>query len=469
MMLDVGVNMITTTVGIVFAALLVIGLATILFSKRIPEDGLLQYYFYAVLLAAALTMLLSGRDFSSEEGQYFHSALSTNPIVEWSTRFASLFTMFAALERAINYFNHYQLNGSRLLLLGIVSYFWITNLFIPVFITANQSFELSYVYSLALMIGISLSNQINPHNMILNARNAFVIFTLLSLLFIFISPNSALDFEYTQGYIPGLPRFFGLSPHAIVMSTIITLALWSSLAYPYNNSKIQSFVLIFGIVALILTQSKTVIFSFIIGSAIIYHYKEKNILSKSKNYNGRTNIKSLIIYSSLSLTIFITLFFLSDYEKFIYNYISSDTLQKITSITGRDEIWLVALEEFYRSPWFGYGNGLFSESFRISLNMYYATSSHNQFIDSLARSGIIGFSGLMTLLFFTLYHSIKISSITNGLSVALISYILIFSLTGEPINISNIGSATISFYFLLFLISAHLYSTLKKNLMIKHV
>lgn len=461
MMLDVGVNVITTTVGIVFAAVLVIGLASILFSKRMPEDGLLQYYFYAVLLAAALTMLLSGRDFSSEEGQYFKSAITSNPIAEWSTRFASLFTMLAALERVLNFFTHYQLNGSRLLLLGIVSYFWITNLFIPVFITANQPIEFTYFYSLALMIGIVLSNQINSHQMILNARNAFVFFTLLSLAFIFISPNSALDFEYTQGYIPGLPRFFGLSPHAIVMSTIITLALWSSMAYPFQNSKFQASILLLGIVALILTQSKTVLFSFMIGAAIIYHYKEKNSLSKLNSYKGKTTVKLVTFSSILLLIILFSLFFLSDYEKIVYNYVSSDTIQKITSVTGRDEIWLVALEEFHHSPWFGYGNELFSESYRISVNMPFATGSHNQFIDSLARSGIIGFSGLIILFSFFFYFSIKLSAITNGLSMAIITYILLFSLTAEPISLTNIGTSTISFYFLLFIISAHLYSIVK--------
>lgn len=452
MMLDVGVNIITTTVGIVLATVLVIGLASILFSKRMPEDGLLQYYFYAVLLAAAISMLFSPRDFVND-GEYYIDAIQSNPLAEWSIRFASLFTMLAALERSVNFLIHNAWTRNRTIMLFILTYFWITNLFIPSFIISNKNFEISLFYSLVLSVGITLSFQIKQKNTIIHARNALFLFTLASFLFIFISPNSALDFNYAQGYIPGLPRLAGLAPHATTMSIIVVLALWTIIAHPFLNSKFQWFSLFICLIALILTQSKTVIFSFIVGYSLIAFYKNKTLFNSEKLLKIKLYIFSFSSLIALTLT---TIFLTIDLEKALYINFSQETINNIITFTGRDVIWEVALIEFNKSPLFGYGSDLFSESFRESIGMPFATSGHNQFVDTLGRSGIIGFSGLLFLYIFLIYYGVKIAYQTKGLSLALITFILINSITAVPIGLNSISVAYMSYYLLLFLISEHI-------------
>lgn len=429
------------------------------------KNGIIEYYFYAILLSTAVTMALSPRDFITE-GQYFTSAIENNPIAEWATRIASLVTLFAAIERTFHYFRNNKFESSRLIMLAVLTYFWITNLFIPLFITAHQSLSLQNFYSLILSIGIAFTLHQQPIKIIHQARNAFTLFVLLSVLFIFINPTSALELNYIQGYIPGLPRFYGLAPHATTMGMIVALALWLIVAYPYQNSKMQFIFIIIFLFALALTQSKTIIFSFLAGLFFIIHYQAKhekiNAINTNKfiNYNILNKFYlSIFLFLSLILIVFV----FSDYQSIIYRYVNPTTVYNITSFTGRDLIWEIALDEFNKSPIFGYGIGLFSESYRLSIGMINATDGHNQFIDTLARSGLIGFSGLIILYSYLVFYSIKIAKLTNGLSLSLLFLLLINSITAVPVGLYGIGLAYISYYLLIFLIAAYIQESNKQS------
>jgi hypothetical protein len=122
----------------------------------------------------------------------------------------------------------------------------------------------------------------------IHARNALSLFLIASLLFIIISPYSALDINYTQGYIPGLPRFFGLSPHAIVMGWMTALTIWLVLIKPFLNKKFNYIILIAGFLILILTQSKSNIVIFIIGSLPILYYMGNHQQQKNYKYYFNT-------------------------------------------------------------------------------------------------------------------------------------------------------------------------------------
>lgn len=445
-----------SAIGFIVASVLVFFTIYALFNvKKLSNDGILHYYFIVSLLSGAITIALSPRDFVND-GQYFVNAILTNPIAEWTTRFSSLFIIFAAFERSLFYFKQNSIDYSRILMLLILVYFWITNLLIPLFFTANQPLEIKHFYSLALSIGIALSLHSQPVHIVHHARNAFVAFVALSLLFSIINPYHALEVNYTQGYIPGLPRFYGLAPHATTMGMMVVLALWLTVAYPYQNRKLNSTILLFCFIALLLSQSKTVIASFFIGLFFI-SYTINNNTSKIKNIS-KSNDMSLYFYSfvtSLATLTIISLIFL-DYEYLIYKHISPTTWHNITTFTGRDIIWEIALSEFHKSPIFGYGSLLFSESYRESINMINATDGHNQFIDALARSGLVGFSGLVALYLFMGYYSVKLTSKTNGLSLTLFTFILINSITAVPISLYSIGLTVMSYYLLLYLISANL-------------
>src|SRR6185295_11888417 len=50
---------------------------------------------------------------------------------------------------------------------------------------------------------------------------------------------------------------------------------------------------------------------------------------------------------------------------------------QLLTMTGRDRIWAVAIEEWQSNPVFGYGPGLWDPEYRASIGLLNATHAHN--------------------------------------------------------------------------------------------
>lgn len=418
--------------------------------------GILVYYFYAALFTMAAATALTPRDFSVNELMTLTGENEVSVISIWLTRFMSIFVGLASLERLVAFFNSNSLTASRFIFLTFFVLLWITTLLIPTLISNNSTLAIKDFYALAFGIAIIVSVSYTIDDVMIHARNALSLFLIASLIFIIISPYSALDINYTQGYIPGLPRFFGLSPHAIVMGWLTALTLWLVIIKPFLNKKLNYIIIITGILILVLTQSKSNIVIFIIGSLPILYYMG--------NQQQQSSYKSFfysIIFLFLSITLFIlTLFYINGIENTLKYFLSSDKVYNIMTLTGRDLIWEIALQEFFKNPLLGYGADLFSLSYRENIGMLNATNAHSQYIDTLARSGLVGFIGLVGFLSLLTIKSLKLAKQTKGLSVSLIFYFLLGSITDVPISLYSIGGTAFSFYLLLFLVSTQeAYST----------
>jgi len=83
---------------------------------------------------------------------------------------------------------------------------------------------------------------------------------------------------------------------------------------------------------------------------------------------------------------------------------------KVTSLGHRFEIWKSSIDSFIKKPVFGWGN----HGVRLSQEQQYKSGlitkaaydfnghAHNQFLDEMAKRGIIGFSTLLALFLFPL-------------------------------------------------------------------
>jgi O-antigen ligase len=411
--------------------------------------GIIVYYFYAALFTMAAATALTPRDFSINELMTLSGENEINEVSIWLTRFMSIFVGLASLERLVTFFNSHSLTASRFIFLTLFVLLWISTLLTPTLISNNSTLAIKDFYALAFGIAIILSVSYTVDDVMIHARNALSLFLIASLLFIIISPYSALDINYTQGYIPGLPRFFGLSPHAIVMGWMTALTIWLVLIKPFLNKKFNYIILIAGFFTLILTQSKSNIVIFIIGSLPILYYMGNH--QQQKNYKYYFN--TLIILILFIFLVSASFFFINGIENTLKLFLPPDKVYNVMTLTGRDLIWEIALQEFYKNPLLGYGADLFSLSYRESIGMLNATNAHSQYIDTLARSGLVGFTGLIAFLSLLTIKSLKLAKQTKGLSVSLIFYFLLGSITDVPISLYSIGGTAFSFYLLLFLVS----------------
>ena len=425
------------------------------------DEGILKYAFYALLIANAIAIFVSPRDFSLSS-EYFESAIGSNFIATWSIRLTSLLLMLSALERVIYFFRQNQLDATRLGFLSVILYAWFTNFVIPTYFNGSGTPQLTHIYTIAFLAGTILSLQKNPDTLIIHARNALVVFVLLSLIAIAIKPHHVMDFGYTQGYIPGLPRLFGLTPHATMMGLFAALAFWLLITYPLRKISLQWVMLGLMYIALVLSQSKTVFVTFFIGLAILYLYSDR--AANNKNTASSFNLKwGLMGIGLLGLAGIGGVLAFVDIEMWAYQNLSVDKIQNLTTLTGRDVIWAIALEEFYKNPLFGYGAGLFSESYREMIGMKNATHGHNLFIDAMGRAGLVGLSGYIALFLAMGYYAIKLAKPTKGLSLSLFVLLSLYSITAVPVNWANLGPQIFTFILLITVISSQLSTTKEHN------
>jgi O-antigen ligase len=106
---------------------------------------------------------------------------------------------------------------------------------------------------------------------------------------------------------------------------------------------------------------------------------------------------------------------------------------QLTSMTGRDRIWVVAMEEWQNNRLFGYGPGMWDTDFRAAIKMPYATHAHNQFVDTLARSGLVGATSLVLYAVCLLVLSFARARETRGLSLALFLSLSLMSISEVPL------------------------------------
>jgi hypothetical protein len=113
---------------------------------------------------------------------------------------------------------------------------------------------------------------------------------------------------------------------------------------------------------------------------------------------------------------------------------------QLMSMTGRDRIWAIAMEEWQQNPLFGYGPGLWDADFRASIGMFNATDAHNQFMDTLARSGSIGAAGLVIYAAVLMFLSLRHARATGGLSLALFLALALRSVSEVPLLLFGYGT-----------------------------
>lgn len=431
------------------------------------DNGLLLYFFYALLIGSAISMLLSSRTLGLEESELASSGQGflSGAVIKGMY----LIILLAVFERTINFIQQNKLDFQRFLLLFVITLVWVANVVMPSFVAQVGEIHFTYIMSFVVMLGIALSGQIKMGELLLHTKNAMVAFVLLSLLIIVVNPSFVLNFSYTNGYIPGLPRFYGLATYATIMGAISATAIWLLIAFPYQSKNITRLLIAACFVALVLTQAKAVMTSFLIGAFLIYVYKPNTSWLKTHVLSQRPNaFRPIIIIPSIILLMGIAsalvAFMFIDINALIYRNFSLETLDKLTSITGRDIIWEYSIAQFFKYPIFGYGIDFLSYEHRNSIGMPFATNAHNQFIDAAARAGLFGLISYIILYGFLLAYAIKLRKVTHGLSLALISYIIIFSITAVPLDLVSLTLQTIPMYLLLFIISSNIRKLEQNNI-----
>ena len=430
----------------------VVGAVQLTASRR---HGYFHLVIPAILVTTGLTIALSGRSIELN-GALMAGAAIKHPLAVWVQRAGTILILTVAAERIISHYGKRGnlLGATPLLALCFIAY-WLGSIASPMFLSAYPAFSHEGFYTLIIGVAALLLTADEGEQVIRTARDSLFIFQLVSYLMLFIKPSLVLDTSYSQGFIPGLPRFAGLSPHALMAGMFAQLSLLCLWAHPYAKTRLNMAAWGIGLLTLLIAQSKTAWISFCLCALTMYLCQHGDALKRRLSDPARPQLALTLVTGFLVATLAIggaSLFGILG--ALMDNFLNSDSGAQLTTLTGRDVIWRVAYEEWQRHPLFGYGPNFLSLPYRLSLGLPNATHGHNQYMDLLPRAGLAGAIPLTLYLMALLSLSIRHAVASRGLSLALFIAIGLRAISEVPLAIHGYNPEFIGHLLLLVLLPA---------------
>jgi O-antigen ligase len=444
--------------GAILAALTAaLGMAGAVHVTSRRAHGYMHFIFYAILLMVAMANFLSGRDLSSSNTNFDQVVvLARHPLVSLMQPLASLLLLTLAGERVITHWiRRDRAAHAPSALLVIFILFWGGTVAAPALLGAHPHLSHDYVYPLVIGFAAVLATATERDLAFGATRNALLLFMVAGLLLIPFKPTLVLDASYTQGLLPGVPRLAGLAPHAVSMGMLAQLGLLCLLARPFQRVWLNRLAWAVGLLVLFLAQSKTAWISFVLCSACIL------VVRQGPGFMRRVGDPVRPEFGIVSLLAFMVavvgaaaLLMFGELDTRLSSFFDSAQGAQLASMTGRDQIWAIAHDEWLRNPVFGYGPTLWDASFRETIGMPNATHAHNQFMDTLSRSGTVGAAALVLYALVLLVLSIRYARASGGLTLALFVALTLRAISEVPLLLFGYGPELIAHVLLLMTLAA---------------
>jgi O-antigen ligase len=453
--------------GAILAALTAaLGMAGAVHVTSRRAHGYMHLIFYAILLMVAMANFLSGRDLSTSNMNFERVAvLVRHPVMTLAQPVASLLLLTLAGERLITHWirRDRTAHAPSVLLLAFIT-FWAATVAAPALLGAHPHLSHDYVYPLVIGFAAVLATATERDLAFGATRNALLLFIAVGLLLVPFKPSLVLDASYTQGLLPGVPRLAGLAPHAVSLGMLAQLGLLCLLARPMRRVWLNRLAWVLGLLALFLAQSKTAWISFVLCSACVLVVRQGPgfVRRVGDPVRPEFGIVSLLAFMVATVGIAALLMF-GELDTRLSSFFDSAQGAQLASLTGRDQIWAIAYDEWRRNPVFGYGPTLWDASFREAIGMPNATHAHNQFMDTLSRSGTVGAVALVLYALVLLVLSIRYARASGGLSLALFVALVLRAISEVPLLLFGYGPELIAHVLLLMTLAAAVRETRERG------
>ena len=417
--------------------------------------GWFQWVLPLMIALGAIDVLLSQRNLSlafSELAGLTETVRS--PLMPWLQRAVSIVFVAICAQRITAHFTHRAPVPSPWLMWTYVA-FWAGTVASPALLGAHRQISHEYLYALVIgCTGLLVTTQ-EIGRIVDRARDALLVLMLVSVCLAPLWPTLVLDESYTQGLMPGVPRLGGLAAHPVAMGMLAQIALLLLWTRPYARRWLNLLGWLLGLGVLFFAQSKTAWIGFFlcaIAMAAVRH--GPSIWQRlSDPREGAFGIVACLGVMLLGATALALVLFV-DIGGGVTDFLQTDEGVQLMTLTGRDQIWAIAWEEWDAHKWFGWGPGLFDDDFRMAVHMPNATNAHNQFMDTLARSGNVGAAVLIVYSIVLLVLSMRYARRTGGLSAALFIAMALRSVSEVPLSLSGYGTEYFSHLLLLVTIAA---------------
>jgi O-antigen ligase len=404
-----------------------------------PPRRVLHWAFPAIVVLSGLVVLLSGRDLAESFADLSQAEQVRSPLIAWGQRLLSVLLLVAAGERIVRHIAYRESIPSGALAWSFVV-FWLGTVAAPAVYGSHPLVSHDFAYSLVLGIAAVLAEPGDADGVIVASRNTLVVFMLIGVLLIPIAPSLVLDATYSQGLFAGLPRLAGIAVHPVSLGMLALTGLLCLWHRPFASRWLNVPAWLLGGGVLFMAQSKTAWISFFLCAVAMIAVRHAGNVWRRVSDPGSTEFGILVCSLFIVLILGVmAVVMLGGASAHLSDFMESAQGAQLISLTGRDRIWAIALEEWHGNWWFGYGPDLWDPAFRASIGMPNATHAHNQYMDTLARSGTIGAAVLVLYAVVLLVLSFRYARATRGLSLALFLALAMRAISEVPLLLFGYG------------------------------
>lgn len=406
-----------------------------------------------ILVAICVSAFLSGRDITNAEFEIATAAGNETPQLVWFLRLVTAIVLGICLARFVSASQRHEAmprEGRGLFLAFLL--FYATNFVLNNVFGAKWAFDQKLIYPVLVITAVYFSRNRNARLTADAVKVGLLLFCAASCAAIFLLPRAAVQRDYAN-VIPFVGfRLWGLgsNPNSTGPLALVLLLL---LAWrPFRSRILQLLGYGTGAAVLILAQSKTawlataIAFPALWYGQLLYNTARRG-QSRTSAYPMRHFMRPILL-CVLGLAGVAVLIYLDLHNPL--THVSSSERAEITTLTGRTEIWAVALQTWKQNPLFGYGSAMWNDEFRRAVGMDFAYNAHNQFLQSLSVAGGLGLAGMLIYTFVLFRYAFAANTATRGLSLALFWVIFVRFFTEAPLNMAGIFSGEFVTHLLLF-------------------
>lgn len=291
---------------------------------------------------------------------------------------------------------------------------------------------------------------------------ATIIFFIFPSLYNATMPNLwgyyPIGTEYgLKGYCAAISPHYSTNGIYCATTFIISASLFFIGEKQGKSNRKNVFYMIISFIAVILTTKRAHLLFSVMAIFISYFIckKEQNI---------KKVLKLLLACVILICLFFIAMNIFPILMETVNRFLNSDDIS-----TGRFDMWKLAWGLFLNNPLFGIGWNKYITVMANPLGIHpnYATSVHNVYLQVLCETGIVGFSTITFIMFYSYYNTIKLirtnslnNRLYNGLVVSAViqTFVLLYNFTGNCLY---------DFTLYLYMIAILLLVTVKFNIKIK--
>lgn len=440
------------------AAAVSAGFGLIAHVAAIRQRGFFHWLFPIIVGAMVLSVVLSRRSLSNVD-MLFGGAqdLGAGVFSVWLGRLSSALGLAICVERLARFvFVRRSREGVTWAIFLAFVGFVLGNVLINGAAGTQPGFSHRSAYPvLAILVAVIIARD-DSERSILWARNALLGLLIASACVAPLMPDMVFQKGYGGISLPGLKaRYWGLATHANSLGPLAVVFLMLIWYLPFRSKIVNMVAWPLGFASLLLAQSKTAYVLALACLGVMLIYRVLPWLRKAwQSSRGRSGVAAMLLLAMLVVIAVGTMLMFADWTRPIEHFLSTRAGGDVLTLTGRNVIWAATLREWQLNLWFGYGPALWDLDYRYRAGLLYAFHAHNQFIHSLGSGGIIG---LFTAVFYSLVllvYSLRAATATRGLSVALLLFIGLRSITEVPLLLNGFGGPDFFTHLLLVLVCA---------------